>query len=77
MVMTQVVGRNQLKPLQNKKGQKNVGYPRKKQSFYLEKDCFFLGYPTFFGPSYFEVALPKSEFTTLMLFSSEFLKGFF
>ena len=24
-----------LKPLQNKKGQKNLGYPRKKQSFSL------------------------------------------
>ena len=30
-----------LKPLQDKKGQKNLGYPRKKQSFYKEKDCFF------------------------------------
>ena len=34
-----------------------MGYPRKKQSFYKEKDCFFLGYPKFFGPSYFEAAL--------------------
>ena len=39
-----------IKPLQNKKGQKNLGYPRKKQSFYKEKDCFFLGYPKFFWP---------------------------
>ena len=39
-----------LKPLQNKKGQKNLGYPRKKQSFYKEKDCFFLGYAKFFWP---------------------------
>ena len=31
-----------LKPLQNKKDQKNLGYPRKKQSFYKDKDCFFL-----------------------------------
>ena len=46
-----------LKPLQNKKGQKYLGYPRKKQSFYKETDCFFLGYPKFFGPSYFEAAL--------------------
>ena len=37
-----------LKLLRNKKGQKNLGYPRKKQSFYKEKDCFFLGYPKFF-----------------------------
>ena len=44
---------------QNKKGQKNLGYPRKKQSFYKEKDCFFLGYPKFFGPSYFEAALMR------------------
>ena len=35
-----------LKPLQNKKGQKNLGYPRKKAVF-------------FFGPSYFEAALDE------------------
>ena len=46
-----------LKPFQNKKGPKNLGYPKKKQSFYLEKDCFFSGTPNIFGPSYFEVAL--------------------
>ena len=40
-------------PLQNKKGQKNLGYPRKKQSFYKEKNCFFLGYPKFFKPFLF------------------------
>ena len=38
---------DKIKPLQNKK---NLGYPRKKQSFYKEKDCFFLGYPKFFWP---------------------------
>ena len=42
-----------LKPLQNKKGQKNLGYPREKQSFYKEKGCFFLGYPKFFCPFLF------------------------
>ena len=42
-----------LKPLQNKKGQNNLGYPRKKQSFYKKKDCFFLGYPKFFWPFLF------------------------
>ena len=36
---------DKIKPLQNKK---NLGYPRKKQSFYKEKDCVFLGYPKFF-----------------------------
>ena len=46
-----------LKPSQNKKGQKNLGYPTKKQSFYKEKDCFFVGYPKFFGPSYIDLAL--------------------
>mgnify|MGYP006864099656 CR=1 FL=1 len=46
-----------LKPLQNKKGQKNLGYPRNKQSFYKKNDCFFLSIPNFFGPSYFEAAL--------------------
>ena len=50
-----------LKLLQNKKGQKNLGYPRKNQSFYKEKDCFFLGYPNFFGPSYFEAALENKK----------------
>ena len=30
-----ILNLNQLKPLQNKKGQKNLGYPRKKQSFSL------------------------------------------
>ena len=50
-------GRSLLKPLQNKKGQNNLGYLRKKQYFYLEKDCFFLGYPKLSEPSYFEVAL--------------------
>ena len=33
-----------VKPLQNKKGQKNLRYPRKKQSFSNEKDCLFVGY---------------------------------
>ena len=42
-----------LKPLQNKKDQNNLGYPRKKQSFYKEKDWFFLGYPKFFWPFLF------------------------
>ena len=42
-----------LKPVQNKKDQKNLGYPRKKQPFYEEKDCFFLGYPKFFWPFLF------------------------
>ena len=42
-----------LKPLQNKKGQKNLGYPRKKQSFSLYKDCFFLRYPKIFWPFLF------------------------
>ena len=30
-----------------------MGYQRKKQSFYKEKDCFFLGYPKFFWPLLF------------------------
>ena len=42
-----------IKPLQNKKGQNNLGCLRKKQSFYKEKDCFFLGYPKFFWPFLF------------------------
>ena len=46
-----------LKPLQNKKGQKNLGYPWKKQSFFYKRTAFFSGTPKFFGPSYFEAAL--------------------
>ena len=46
-------GSQEIKPLQNKKGQKNLGYPRKKQSFSLEKDCFFVGYLKFFWPFLF------------------------
>ena len=46
-----------LKPLQNKKSQKNLRYPTKEQSFSLEKDCFFVGYLNFFWLSYFETAL--------------------
>ena len=42
-----------LKLLQNKKGQKNLGYPTKKQSFYIEKDCIFVGYPKWFWPFLF------------------------
>ena len=42
-----------LKSLPNKKGPKNLGYPPKKQSFYKEKDCFFVGYPKFFWPILF------------------------
>ena len=47
----------EVKSHQNKKGQKNLGYPRKKQSFYKEKACFFSGTPIFCVPSYFEAAL--------------------
>jgi hypothetical protein len=50
-----------LKPFQNKKRQKNLRYPTKKQSFSKEKDCFFVGYLKFFGPTYFEVALLGCE----------------
>ena len=39
-----------LKPFQNKKGQKHLRYPTKKQSFSLEKDCFLVGYLNFFWP---------------------------
>ena len=54
-----------LKPIQNKKGQKKLGYPRKKQSFYKEKDCFFSGTPNFFGYSYFEAALVEISIFSL------------
>ena len=44
------------KPLQNKKDQKNLRYPTKKHG---KEDCFLLGTSNFYGPSYFETALPK------------------
>ena len=46
-----------LKLLQNNKGQKNLGYPRKSSPFIRKKTAFFSGTPNFFGLSYFEVAL--------------------
>ena len=52
---------NDLKLLQNKKGQKNLGYPRKKQSFSYKRTSFFSGTPNFFDPSYFESALGDEE----------------
>ena len=48
-----------LKPLQNKKDQKNLRYPPKEQSFSLEKDCFFVGYPKYFWPFLFWNGLSK------------------
>ena len=47
-----------IKPLQNKKGQKNLGYPTRKQSFFFIKALLFYRVPQiFFVPSCFEVAL--------------------
>ena len=43
----------ELKPLQNKKGQKNLRYPTKKQPFAKKKDCFFVGYLKLFWPFLF------------------------
>ena len=37
-----------LKPLQNKKGQKNLGYPKKKQSFFLIKGLLYFRVPQIF-----------------------------
>ena len=48
-----------IKLLQNKKGQKNLGYPRKSSPFIMKKTAFLVGTPNFFGPSYFETALPS------------------
>ena len=56
-----------LKPLQNKKGQKNLGYPRKSSPFVRKKTAFFSGTPNFFGPSYFEAALLNKEFQWYIL----------
>ena len=47
---------------QIRRAKKKLRYPRKKQSFCKEKDCFFLGYPKIFGPSYFETALVYFNF---------------
>ena len=49
--------KNVLKLFQNKKGPKNLRYPTKKQSFYKQKDCFFVEYLNFFVPSYLETTL--------------------
>ena len=46
-----------LKPLQNKKGQKNWGAREKISPFIRKKTAFFSGTPIFSGPSYFEAAL--------------------
>ena len=46
-----------LKPLQNKKSQKNLGYPRKSSPFIRKKTSFFSGTPNCFGPSYLKAAL--------------------
>ena len=50
-----------LKPLQNKKGQKNLCCPTKKQASSKEKDCFFVGYLKLLGSSYFEAALVQNS----------------
>ena len=46
-----------LKPLQNKKVQKNLGCPKKSSLFPYKRTAFFSGTPNNFGPSYFEAAL--------------------
>ena len=46
-----------VKSLQNKKGQKKLRYPTKRQSF----SAFLLGISNLFGPSYFEAALVMSS----------------
>ena len=53
-----------LKPFQNKKGQKKLRYPTKKQSFSKEKTAFLSGISIFFGPSYFETTLVFNQFRT-------------
>ena len=58
--LTDAILKNRLLKLsQNKKGRKNLRYPTKKQSFFLEKDCFLSGTSNFYGPSYFETTLMK------------------
>ena len=52
-VLTAEAGCYVLKPLQNKKDQKIWGTRKKKQSFYLEKDCVFFGYTKYFWPFLF------------------------
>ena len=60
-----------LKPVQNKKVQKNLQHPTKKQSFSKEKDCFFLsGTSISFGPSYFETALMQVKNSECARFAS-------
>ena len=52
-MITPVYELETLKPLQNKKGQKNLRYLTKKQTFTKEKDCFFVGYLKFVWPFLF------------------------
>ena len=47
------------KPFQNKKCQKDLRYPTKKQTFLRKKTTFLSGTSKFFDPSYFDMALPK------------------
>ena len=46
-----------LKPLQNKKGQKNLRYPKESSPFLNKKTALLLGTSNFFDPSYSETAL--------------------
>ena len=50
-----------VKPIQNKKGQNNLGDPRKNSLFPYKRTAFFSGTPNFFGSSYFEVALIETK----------------
>ena len=58
-----------LKPLQNKKVQKNLGCPKKSSLFPYKRTAFFSGTPNFFGPTYFEAALARP----IQLFWTDFL----
>jgi hypothetical protein len=58
-----------------RKGQKNLGNPTKKQSFFLIKGLLFLsGTPNILGPSYFEAALLE-EFLRYKLVNWGFKKS--
>ena len=69
-----------LKPLQNKKGQKNLGYPTKKQSFYKEKRLLFCRVPQIFWPflfwSGFSVSYRTVSFKNRMRVWSKIIRPF-
>ena len=58
-----------LKSLQNKKGQKYLGYPKKGSLFTYKRTVFLSGTPNFLSPSYFEAALVMKDIAHKIAFA--------